>query len=79
MLDEAAVFLVLLPTSDDVAAVAELGTCEVAVGERLFEVLPRPDVVVSEKPAEGAKVQRWFECRNSGCEGSPRIVYGAER
>jgi hypothetical protein len=45
VLDEATVFQVLLPPRDHVAALAELGTCEVAVGERLFEVLPRLDVV----------------------------------
>ncbi|ELZ36934.1 MULTISPECIES: hypothetical protein [Halorubrum] len=37
------------------------------------------DVVVGGKPADGAKVQRWFECRNCGYEASSRIVYGAER
>ena len=45
MLDEAAILLVLTPERDDVAAFAEVGTCEVAVGERLFEFLPRLDVV----------------------------------
>jgi len=35
--DESAIFLVLAPEFDAVAAVAELGTCAVAVGERLFE------------------------------------------
>ncbi|MDS0243928.1 hypothetical protein NDO74_21760 [Haloferax sp. S2CR25-2] len=45
MLDESAVFLVLLPTSNTVAAFAKLATCEVAVGERLFEIFPCLDVV----------------------------------
>jgi len=31
------------------------------------------------KTADGAKIQRWFECRNCGYEASSRIVYGAER
>jgi len=33
----------------------------------------------SGKTADGAKIQRWFECRNCGYEASSRIVYGAER
>jgi len=37
------------------------------------------DVVVGGKSADGAKVQRWFECRNCGCRSTLRIVYGAER
>jgi|GEM_PF-570504 predicted RNA-binding Zn-ribbon protein involved in translation (DUF1610 family) len=37
------------------------------------------DVVVGGKSADGAKVQRWFECRNCGYEAPSRIVYGAER
>jgi len=45
VLDEAAILLVLAPERDDVAPVPELRTCEVAVGERLFELLPRLDVV----------------------------------
>nr|WP_240943050.1 hypothetical protein [Haloferax alexandrinus] len=37
--------MVLLPTSNNVAAFAKLATCEVAVGERLFEIFPCLDVV----------------------------------
>ena len=37
------------------------------------------DVVVGGKTADGAKVQRWFECRNCGYEAPSRIVYGTER
>ena len=37
------------------------------------------DVVVGGKSADGAKVQRWFECQNCGYEAPSRIVYGAER
>lgn len=37
------------------------------------------DVVVGRKTADGATVQRWFECRNCGYEAPSRIVYGAER
>ncbi len=37
------------------------------------------NVAVGDKSADGAKVQRWFECRNCGYEAPPRIVYGAER
>ena len=45
MPDEPAVFLVFLPTSNNVAAFAKLATCEVAVVERLFEIFPCLDVV----------------------------------
>jgi len=45
LLDEAAVFQILLPACNHVATVAQFGTFEVAVGERLFELLPRLDVV----------------------------------
>jgi len=45
VLDEAAIPLVLAPERDNVAALADLGTCEAAVGERLFELLPRLDAV----------------------------------
>ena len=36
-------------------------------------------VAVSQKSADGAKVQRWFECRNCGYESPSEIVYGPER
>lgn len=45
MLDESAVFLAPLPTPNNVATIAEFVTCEVAIGERLFELLPRLDIV----------------------------------
>jgi len=45
VLDEATILLALTPKRDDVAAFAELGTCEIAVGERLFELFPRLNVV----------------------------------
>jgi len=41
VLDEVTFFLVLAPERNDVPAVGELGTCEVAVGERR-----RPDVEI---------------------------------
>jgi len=44
VLDEATVFQILLPPCDHVTALVEIGTCEVAVGERLFELLPRLDI-----------------------------------
>ena len=37
------------------------------------------DVVVGQKAADGAKVQRWFDCRDCGYESRSEIVYGAER
>ena len=37
------------------------------------------DVVVGGKSADGATVQRWFECRNCGYEAPSRLVYGDER
>ncbi|ADE01888.1 DUF7568 family protein [Haloferax volcanii] len=37
------------------------------------------DIVVGGKSADGAKVQRWFECRNCGYESPSCLVYGAER
>ena len=40
---------------------------------------PNSDVATGGKTADGAKVQRWFECRSCGYEASSRIVYGAER
>ena len=45
MLDEAAVFKVLLPARNYLTALTELRTCEVAVSERLFEFLPRLGVI----------------------------------
>ena len=45
MLDESAIFQILFPPRDHVAALTELRTCEVAVSERLFELLPRLDIV----------------------------------
>ncbi len=40
---------------------------------------PNDNVVVCQKSADGAKVQRWFECRECGFESRSAIVYGAER
>jgi len=40
---------------------------------------PNDDVLVGEKVADGAKVQRWFDCPDCGYEAPSRIVYGAER
>jgi predicted RNA-binding Zn-ribbon protein involved in translation (DUF1610 family) len=40
---------------------------------------PNDDVVVGQKSADGAKVQRWFECRDCGYESRSAIIYGAER
>ena len=40
---------------------------------------PNDDVRVGEKSADGAKVQRWFDCPDCGYEASSRIVYGNER
>jgi len=40
---------------------------------------PNSDVAIGGKTAVGAKIQRWFKCRNCGYEASSRIVYGAER
>jgi predicted RNA-binding Zn-ribbon protein involved in translation (DUF1610 family) len=37
------------------------------------------DVVVGEKAADGAAVERWFDCPACGHEAPSRIVYGAER
>ncbi len=36
VLDESTVLLVLAPERDDIATLAELSTCGIAVGERLF-------------------------------------------
>jgi transposase-like protein len=40
---------------------------------------PNDDVLVGQKPADGANVQRWFDCPDCGYEGRSEIVYGAER
>ena len=40
---------------------------------------PNDAVVVGQKNADDAKVQRWFECRECGYESRSAIVYGAER
>jgi predicted RNA-binding Zn-ribbon protein involved in translation (DUF1610 family) len=37
------------------------------------------DVLVGEKAAAGATVQRWFDCPDCGYEAPSRIIYGAER
>jgi predicted RNA-binding Zn-ribbon protein involved in translation (DUF1610 family) len=40
---------------------------------------PNDDVLVGEKAADGARVQRWYDCPDCGYEAPSRIVYGAER
>jgi predicted RNA-binding Zn-ribbon protein involved in translation (DUF1610 family) len=40
---------------------------------------PNDDVRVGEKTADGAKVQRWFDCPDCGYEAPSQIVYGNER
>ena len=40
---------------------------------------PNDAVLVGEKSADGAKVQRWFDCPDCGYEAPSPIVYGAER
>ena len=40
---------------------------------------PNDDVHVGEKAADGANVQRWYDCPDCGYEAPSRIVYGAER
>lgn len=40
---------------------------------------PNDDVLVGQKAADGAKIQRWFDCPECGYEGRSKIVYGAER
>jgi hypothetical protein len=45
VLDRAAILQISHTVRDRLSAVPELRTCEVAVGERLFELLPRLDVV----------------------------------
>jgi predicted RNA-binding Zn-ribbon protein involved in translation (DUF1610 family) len=37
------------------------------------------DVVVSQKSAAGATVQRWFDCPDCGYESPSKTVYSAER
>lgn len=39
---------------------------------------PNGDVLVGEKAANRAKVQRWFDCPDCGYEARSKIVYGAE-
>jgi len=39
----------------------------------------RTRTFVSEKAADGANVQRWYDCPDCGYEAPSRIVYGAER
>jgi DNA-directed RNA polymerase subunit M/transcription elongation factor TFIIS len=40
---------------------------------------PNDEVVVGQKSTDGAKIQRWFECRECGYESRSAIVYGPER
>jgi predicted RNA-binding Zn-ribbon protein involved in translation (DUF1610 family) len=40
---------------------------------------PNDDILVGEKSAGGAKVQRWFDCPDCGFEAPSKIVYGAAR
>ena len=40
---------------------------------------PNDDVRVGEKAADGAKVQRWYDCPDCGYEAPSRITYSAER
>ena len=40
---------------------------------------PNDDVRVGEKAADGAKVERWYNCPDCGYETPSRIVYGPER
>lgn len=40
---------------------------------------PNEDVVVGENAADGAAIQRWFDCPACGYEAPSRIVYGNER
>lgn len=40
---------------------------------------PTDEVVVGQKSADGAKIQRWFECREYGYGSRSEIVYGPER
>jgi len=36
-------------------------------------------VVIGEKAADGATVQRWFDCPDCGYDGRSKVVYNAER
>ncbi|WP_246310479.1 DUF7568 family protein [Halorarum halophilum] len=38
---------------------------------------PNDDVLAVEKSADGAKVQRWFDCPDCDYEARSKIVYGA--
>lgn len=40
---------------------------------------PNDDVIVGQKSADGATVQRWFECRECGFESCSALTYGLER
>jgi transposase-like protein len=40
---------------------------------------PNDEVVVGQKSADGAKIQRWFECRECRYESRSALVYGPER
>ena len=40
---------------------------------------PNDDVLVGEKTADGATVQRWYDCPDCGYEAPSRIVYGPGR
>jgi len=40
---------------------------------------PNDEVVFGQKSADGAKIQRWFECWECGYESRSAIVYGPER
>ena len=40
---------------------------------------PNDEVVVGQKSADSAKVQRWFEYREWGYESRSALVYGPER
>jgi len=63
-------------TKDATAFRDELGS--VPPGPQLSEC-PNEDVRVGEKAADGANVQRWYDCPDCGYEAPSRIVYGAER
>ncbi|MFT4963003.1 MAG: putative RNA-binding Zn-ribbon protein involved in translation (DUF1610 family) [Halobacteriales archaeon] len=40
---------------------------------------PNDDVLIGEKSADGATVQRWYDWPDCGYEAPSRIVYGVER
>ena len=40
---------------------------------------PNGDVLVGQKAADGAKVQRWYDCPDCGYEAPSQVIYGAER